>query len=658
MMKQIQVLIPHIKLPALDYLIPDNIDIHIGSLVIVPLRNKQVVAIVSDISPNYIDQTKLKTIVKLLDISLSQSLVQFILRAAKYYLAPPGSICKLMFPIEEVFINTEFNRDKALSKTVACDLSLFPALSTEQSEALHQLLQYNNDSVPFLLKGITGSGKTEVYFYHIAELLNQGKQVLVMIPEIGLSTQIMERFTQRFGFKPAIWNSSITKAKKKKLLLGIVTGEVLIIIGTRSALFLPYKNLGLIVVDEEHDASYKQEDGVLYNARDMAILRGMLCNHPVLLASATPSVETLYNASIGKYKLIELSSRFGESILPEVKIIDMKRAKQHKTSWISNILEQAIGSALSSGHQSMLFLNRRGYAPMLLCSSCGGAVSCKFCSSSLVVHLAKKKLECHHCGYVSSIKSQCTECGAEDSLVPCGPGVERLAEEVVQKFPNARIQIVTKDEMKSEAAIQDILSDVQNNMIDIIIGTQVIAKGYHFPNLELVGVIDADNGLIGSDLRGPEKMFQLLSQVSGRAGRESTCGKVYLQTFNPQSKLIQMLQKHEFDRFIQNEIESRKDANMPPFSRICAILLSYRDEREVMLHAKRLVSFAPQNELIRVLGPVPAMMSKLQNLYRYRILVITDRKIDIQAYITQWFSEYKMPTKIRLKIDIDPYSFN
>lgn len=655
-MNQIQVLIPHIKLPALDYLIPEDIKVDVGSMVLVPLRNKHVIALVSDMTPNIIDHTKLKTIVKILDISLSKNFVQFILKAAKYYIAPPGSICKLAFPIEEVFID-ESDEYKSSSQTF-CDTALFPALSTEQAEVLKQLLQHSNVSVPFVLKGVTGSGKTEVYFHYIAELLNHGKQILVMIPEIGLSAQVVERFTQRFGFKPAIWNSSITKAKKKQLLLNIVRGESRIVIGTRSSLFLPYKNLGLIIVDEEHDASYKQEDGILYNARDMAVLRGMAFNHPVLLASATPSIESLYNASVGKYKLIELTSRFGASILPKIQVINMRNVKQSKTSWISDGLKCAIESALSNNHQSMLFLNRRGYAPMLLCSSCGSAVSCKFCSSNLVVHLQKKKLQCHHCGYVSSIKSQCTECSAQDSLMPSGPGVERLAEEVVQKFPGARIQIVTKDEMSSEKEIQRILNDVQDGAIDIIIGTQVIAKGYHFPNLELVGIIDADNGLSGSDLRGPEKIFQLLSQVSGRAGRESVSGKVYLQTFNPQSKLIQMLQNHEFDRFIQTEINARKDAHMPPFSRICAILLSHKDEREVILHSKYLVSIAPRSEYVRVLGPVQAMMSKIQSLYRYRILVVADRKIDIQAYITQWFSGYKMPTKLRLKIDIDPYSFN
>jgi primosomal protein N' (replication factor Y) len=646
-----KVLVPHPKLPLLDYALRDDMNAQIGSLVLVPLRNKQITGVVCEINPSSHIAT-LREILKVHEICLNPQMITFLMKASNYYLSEIGGIAKLMLPLEMNFDHT-FNSQ--LSRNFDQEVLDLPPLSASQVFALQTLMEHNGVSV---LKGITGSGKTEVYFHQIIEMLKLGKQSLLMLPEIALSKQIIDRFRIRFGFDPDVWNSSISPSKKRKLLQRIMMGDAKIIIGTRSALFLPYKDLGLVIVDEEHDQSYKQEDGVLYNARDMAVLRGAITGHKVVLGSATPSIETLYNAQIGKYNLVELKSRFGEAVLPNIKIVDMRLQKMSKRTWISPELQFGIGRTLEAREQSMLFLNRRGYAPILLCTSCGHRITCGSCSSFLVLHQSKKRLECHHCSYVTSIKHTCPECSADDSMLPCGPGIERIAEEVAQKFPSARLQLMTKEELRSDADIQNILSKIANREIDILIGTQVITKGYHFPHLSLIGVIDADIALGGGDLRGSERTFQLLHQVSGRAGRAETTGTVYFQTYNPESKLLDMLTRHEFDNFISYELSTREASSMPPFSKMAAILLSGANEIDVMLEGKKLVKLAPQHNLVRVLGPAPAMLSKLKNKYRYRVLVIAERKIDVQSYLKQWFSLYKAPSKIHVKVDLDPYNFS
>lgn len=648
-MSCIRVLLPHLHLPELDYKAPEEFIPSVGDLVNVPFRHKQVTGVVTE--TNIISKFEnLREVTAKLDLSISQDVLEFALKAAKYYMAPPASIIKLMLPVE-------LSEGRRLKDLVDQDLmnAKLPILSADQIVALEEI---KNSTNPSVLKGITGSGKTEVYFHYMAEMMAKGKQVLLMLPEIALGSQIIERFKERFGFEPAIWNSSVTKAKKRNLLRSIILRKTKIIIGTRSSLFLPYSNLGLIVVDEEHDASYKQDDGVLYNARDMAVMRGAMTRCKVLLASATPSIETLYNVSVGKYHLVNLHSRYGEAVLPDVEVIDMRLQRMQKDSSISLPLKKAIADALVKKEQVIIFLNRRGYAPMMLCKACGHKVTCKSCSSWLVMHKAKKRLECHHCGYVGAIKNSCSECKEEDSLIACGPGVERVAEEVVHLFPEAKIQLVTKDEMNSEAAIAEVLAKVQNHEVDILIGTQIITKGYHFPKLSLVGVIDADIGLSGGDLKASERSFQLLYQVSGRAGRENARGKVYLQTFAPEGRSIQLLKSHGFDRFMEYEMETRKEADMPPFTRMVLILLSGSREEKVLAEAKRLARVSPRHHLVRVLGPAPATLSKLQNKFRYRILLIADRKIDIWNYLDQWLKNYKVPSTLHLKIDIDPYNLN
>lgn len=644
---RVRVILPNLHLPELDYL--SDSDLQVGDIILVPLRNKEVTAVVTAI--NVEGRAKnLRHVIENLNMKVSEKMLQFIFKAAKYYMVESGSIAKLMLPVplsggREVKDNIAQNFD---------NINL-PELSDDQKEALNEIKSHSNPSV---LKGITGSGKTEVYFHMMADIIASGGQALLMLPEIALSAQIIDRFKYRFGFEPAIWNSRVTKAKKRNLLRGIITGKTKVVIGTRSALFLPYSNLDIIVVDEEHDASYKQEEGVLYNARDMAVMRSVMVGGKVVLASATPSIETLYNVKIGKYDLVNLHSRFGEAVLPDVEIVDMRTQKMQKGSWISPPLKAAIKRALEKQEQSMIFLNRRGYAPMVLCKSCGHKVTCNACSTWLVMHKAKQKLECHHCGYNQDMVTDCTECGEKDSIISCGPGVERIAEEVGKIFPEARIQLITKEEMKSESEINDVLGKIQNHEVDILIGTQIITKGYHFPKLNLVGVVDSDVGFSGGDLRGTERSFQLLYQVSGRAGRENTKGTVLMQTFSPESPVIGFLKGHEFEKFIEYELDTRVSGNMPPVTKIAAMLISGPDESRIMIEAKKIVRMSPKSDRVRILGPAPALLTKLQNKYRYRILIIADRKIDIQSYIALWLANYKLPGSMIMKVDVDPYSFN
>ncbi|MBP7189738.1 MAG: primosomal protein N' [Rickettsiaceae bacterium] len=643
---RVRVILPHPHLPELDYM--SDLDLEVGDIVTVPLRNKEIPAIVCAINVDG-KFKNLRSVVAKVEMKVTPKIIDFIFKAAKYYMVEVGSIVKLMLPAP-----LQGGRaSKEISQSIQ-NIKL-PDLSEDQLSALNEIKTHANPSV---LKGITGSGKTEVYFHLIADVLASGAQALLMLPEIALSAQIIERFRARFCFKPAIWNSKVTKAKKRDLLRGIINGEVKVVIGTRSSLFLPYKNLGIIVVDEEHDASYKQEDNVLYNARDMAVMRSAMVGGKVVLASATPSIETLYNSRIGKYDLVNLHSRFGEAVLPDVEIVDMRTQKLEKGAWISPVLRRAIKRSLESQQQSMIFLNRRGYAPMVLCRSCGHKVTCNACSAWLVMHKAKQKLECHHCGYSQDMVTDCIECGELDSIISCGPGVERIAEEVARIFPEAKIQLITKEEMKSESEIDAVLAKIQNHEVDILIGTQIITKGYHFPKLNLVGVVDSDVGFSGGDLRAAERSFQLLYQVSGRAGRENTKGKVLMQTFSPENAVIEFLKDHEFEKFIEYELDTRVSSNMPPVTKMAAMLISGPDESKIMIEAKKIVRISPRADKVRILGPVPALLSKLQNKYRYRILIIADRKIDIQSYISTWLSNYRLPGAMTMKVDIDPYNLS
>jgi primosomal protein N' (replication factor Y) len=644
-----KILLPINNLIALDYLVPDDLIVNIGDLVIVPFRNDEVTGIVWD--TNVINtKSKLKTIKQKvpLEYKIDDKVIGFIKWTSNYYLNSLGSILKLVLPVDigQAPIKVKIQHTE--------EHYLLPDLSLKQQIVLEEIRSSNK---PSIIKGVTGSGKTEIYFHLILDYLKQGKQALIMLPEISISSQIIKRFTARFGFEPVVWNSSITKAQKKMALRGILSNQVKIVIGTRSSLFLPYSNLGIIIVDEEHDASYKQEEGTLYNARDMAVLRSSLSNIKLVLCSATPSIETIYNVRQNKYQLVSLGSRFKEASLPEIALLDMRQEKLPPNSWLSTKLIDSIKNNLGKKEQILLFLNRRGYAPMMLCKACGYRFSCCNCSAWLVLHKATKTMDCHHCGCKNSIYTFCPECLKDDSLTLCGPGIERIEEEVNRLFPSSRITSISRDSNCKPSELKELLSKMENNEIDILIGTQVITKGYHFPNLTLVGVIDADLGVSSvGDLRSSERTYQLLHQVGGRAGREQKKGMVLMQTYYPDNIIFHTLKNSTEDEFIDYELSSRQLYNMPPFAKMASITVTSKNEHKTLELTKHLVAIAPTSSA-RILGPAKAVMSKLAGKYRYRILVLTDRKFNIQKYLTQWLGLVKIPSIYQIKIDIDPQNF-
>lgn len=649
-MQVIRVLIPQIGLFPLDYLVSQSDEVKLGDIVRVQVRRKEISAIVWEIDvESCYNIENLKYIIKdndLFKASIDKKHLEFIKITSEYYLAKLGSICKLVLPVDV---------NESPIKLYEQEIANFnlPILSQDQQEILCQIEEINK---PIILKGVTGSGKTEIYFHLVAQELMKGKQVLILLPEIALSMQIISRFKQRFGFDPVIWNSTVTKAQKKRILRGIIQGSVRLVIGARSALFLPYNNLSLIVIDEEHDASYKQNDGILYNARDMAVLRSKIYGNKVMLVSATPSLESVYNAQNGKYELLELKTRYQAATMPEIDIIDMREQNLGYNSWLSEELIAAIKANIKQGLQSLLFLNRKGYAPLLLCSSCGYRFACANCSTSLVMHKSEKKLKCHHCGYIDVIPSECKDCGESETLRLCGPGIERIAEEVKNLFPKSKIALISRFDSGIDKDFENTLKDIESGKIDILIGTQVITKGYHFPNLTLVGVIDADYGFSGCDLRSSERTYQLLHQVGGRAGREKDKGRVVLQTYYPDNKLLNALKNYDDHVFVQEEMESRSLSAMPPFGKMASIIVTGKNVDKLENFAKHIVRRAPKTSA-KILGPAEAVIFKVSNRYRYKILILTKKGFNIQKYLSTWLDEIKVPSEFHMKIDIDPYHF-
>ena len=508
-----------------------------------------------------------------------------------------------------------------------------------------------------LVDGVTGAGKTEVYFEAVAETLRQGCQVLILLPEIALSNAFLDRFQARFGCAPALWHSSLSPGRRKTTWRGVATGESRVVVGARSALFLPYADLGLIIVDEEHDPAYKQEEGVIYNARDMAVVRAHLGKIPVVLVSATPSLETMQNAWDGRYDHIRLPDRHGGASLPDIHLIDLKQDKPDRQCFIAPTLHKALTDTLARQEQSLLFLNRRGYAPLTLCRSCGHRFECPRCSAWLIEHRRTGRLHCHHCDYFMRVPDICPACQDKDSLAACGPGVERILEETQSLFPEARISVLSSDTATTHDDLAKILSAIHAHEVDMIIGTQIIAKGHHFPNLTCVGVVDADLGLSGGDLRATERTYQLLHQVAGRAGRAAQKGHVYLQTFHPENRVMQALATGDRDLFLEVEAQQRQAARMPPFSRLAGIIVSGRDEQQVVDVSRQLGQCAPQGEEINTLGPADAPLYRLRGKYRRRLLVRAAKNIDLQKAVAHWLAQVKTPSAVRIQIDVDPQSF-
>jgi primosomal protein N' (replication factor Y) len=510
-----------------------------------------------------------------------------------------------------------------------------------------------------LLKGVTGSGKTEVYLEAVAECLRQGRQALVLLPEIALTGEFLTRVEARFGARPAEWHSGVTMTERRRVWRMVAEGGAQLVVGARSALFLPFRELGLLVVDEEHDSSYKQEDGVLYHARDMAVLRASILGAPVVLASATPSLESWANAEAGKYARLDLGSRFGVAELPAMTAIDMRAEKLPSDRWMSETLARAVEARIARGEQALLFLNRRGYAPVTLCRACGHQVGCDDCDARMVEHRFLKRLVCHQCGATKPIPLVCPNCKAEGRMAPVGPGVERMAEEVTARFPEARIAVLSSDLFGSARALKEQIGVIAEGGADIIIGTQIVAKGHNFPLLTLVGVIDADLGLQGSDLRAAEKTFQLMRQVAGRAGRAERKGEALLQTFQPEHPVIRAILGGDEDAFWSAEAAERRAAGVPPYGRMAGIILSSPDVAQVFDFAGELARRdGPLRRIgAQVFGPAPAPIARVRGRHRVRLLVKAEKSAPIQAALAQWVAQMKLPANLRLAVDIDPQSF-
>jgi primosomal protein N' (replication factor Y) (superfamily II helicase) len=655
---QLEILLPNAAPRGFDYLAPASMALAVGDIVSVPFGSGQSLGVVWGEGTASLPVGKIKTITQhLLQFpALSPAMRQFMEWSAWYNCAPKGAMLKMVLPIADiakagrVAINTEIN-------TSAITLATLSAIQQDAAQTLLEKIA-KGFSVS-LLDGVTGSGKTEVYFELIASLLHTqpDHQMLVLLPEIALSVQWLERFERRFGFKPIVWNSEITPAQKRAAWQAIAKGEARMVVGARSALFLPYKKLSLIIADEEHDGSYKQGDGVMYHARDMAVARGRFEKIPVVLVSATPSLETYHNSKQGKYTEVSLSARHNQAVLPDIEMIDMRKTPIERGSFVCDTLRKALADALANGHQSLLFLNRRGYAPLVLCRSCGHRFQCEECSSWLVMHQSKPRLECHHCGYRIPIPKTCPSCGAEDSLHACGPGVERLLEEVHAFLPQARVAVMASDSMSGYGELSETINAMTEKRIDILIGTQMIAKGHHFAGLAVVGVVDADLGLAGGDLRASEHTYQLLHQLSGRAGRETIAGRVYLQSFLPDHPVMKALVSGDRDAFLSTELQARQNATMPPFTRLSAIIVEGAREEQVMKTSRDLAASFPREPSLQLWGPAPAPLFMLRGKFRYRLLVKAERTVNLPDTIRRWIDNQSPPSNVKIKIDMDPQSF-
>ncbi len=534
-----------------------------------------------------------------------------------------------------------------------------PSLSDEQQKAADFLSQkvIDHQFSVTLLQGITGSGKTEVYMQAIATCIEQKKQILVLLPEIALSSQWTDRFAKRFGVNPALWHSDLTLKLRRQTWQAISKNQISVLVGARSALFLPFRNLGLIIVDEEHETAFKQEEGVIYNARDMAIVRAKLTNCPIILVSATPSMETLINAYQGKYHHLTLTKRHAGAVMPHTELIDMKISYPQRGHYLSPPLIKATQQVLSKNEQILLFLNRRGYAPLTLCRACGYRLECPHCSAWLVEHRNTHKLVCHHCDYFIPIPKECPHCNAKDSLVPIGPGIERITEEAKITFPNARILVMSSDTLNSPKMTTEAIRQIMEKEVNLIIGTQIVAKGWHFPDLTLVGIIDADLGLTGADLRAAEKTLQLLHQVGGRAGRSHFPGTVMIQSYLTNHPVMNTLIRGDFNQFMLEEAQERQNQFWPPYGRLAAIIVSADTNQDAIETAHLLGQTAPQDPNIVILGPAPAPLSLLRNRYRQRLLLRTRKNIAIQLILHQWLDSIKTKKNVKIEVDIDPISF-
>ena len=717
---RVRVLLPLPLGGAYDYRVPGHGGaLTAGAFVRVPLGSRETVGVVWGAAEGGFPAAKLKDVIAKLDCPpLGPDLRSLIDWVAAYTLAPPGAVLRMAMSVREALEptppriayratgatperltehrrraltiardgpprgKTELAREAAVSVSVidgliaaralaAAPMIAGPAiapvapaagaarLSPAQAGAAAALAAAvaRRGFSATLLDGVTGAGKTEVYFEAVAAALAAGRQALVLLPEIALTAQWLERFAARFGARPAEWHSDLRRAAKRAVWRAAAEGRASVVVGARSALFLPFADLGLIVVDEEQDGAFKQEDGVVYNARDMAVVRARLAAVPIVLASATPSLETVVNADAGRYTRISLPERHGGARLPEIASVDMRVEPPPRGQWLSPSLATALVATLDAGEQAMLFLNRRGYAPLTLCRACGHRLECPNCSAWLVEHRLAGRLQCHHCGHTRALPESCPACGAHDRLAACGPGVERLRDEVAVLAPEARAAIVASDTLRGPGAAEALIRQVTAHEIDVLIGTQAVAKGHNFPLLTLVGVVDADLGLGGGDLRAMERTYQLLHQVAGRAGRAERPGRVLLQTYMPEHPVMAALVSGDRDAFLAREAAARRDQAMPPFGRLAALIVSGVHEAKVAGVARALGRAAPSGHGLRVLGPAPAPLSLLRGRHRHRLLLKTARSVKIQDPLRAWLAKVRVPASVRVQVDVDPYSF-
>ncbi len=627
-----------------------------GTYVRVPLGSRAVTGVVWGDAPDA--AVRAKPVLAVLDAPpMPAGLMAFIDWVAAYTLSPRGEV--LALAVKEALLRDPPPRARAPVFGTEDVGFARPALSDAQAAAASHLrgaVAAKKFSVT-LLDGVTGSGKTEVYLEAVAAALAAGRQTLVLLPEIALSVQVLGRFAARFGAAPAVWHSELTPARRLHNFRAVARGQARVVVGARSALFLPFPDLGLIVVDEEHEQAFKQQDGVMYHARDMAVVRARIAAAPCVLASATPSLETVENAAAGRYAHLKLASRHGGAALPAVRLIDMRGEAMPRGRFLSPTLGDAITAALARGEQAMLFLNRRGYAPLTLCRHCGHRLACPHCTAWLVEHRRAGRLACHHCDYTAALPAACPACGAAQSFVAVGPGVERIEEEVTALFPDARRLVMASDLIAGPAAAAAAVAAIAAGEVDIVIGTQMVAKGWHFPQLTLVGVVDADLGLAGGDLRAAERTVQMLHQVAGRAGRAAAPGQVLLQSYAPEHPVMTALAAGDLAGFMAQEAAQRRPGHWPPFGRLVALIVSGPNEGVVETIARRIAGAAPRARGVEVMGPAPAPFAILRGRHRRRLLLKAARGLAVQPYVKAWLAATEIPTSVRVDVDVDPVSF-
>ena len=718
---RVRVLVLQHGLGALDYAVPEGMDLAPGDAVVVPLGPREIAGVVWEaerLAAKDVPDAKLRAVRARLDAPpLVAPLRRLIEWVADYYVAPPAAVLRMALSVSSALEGArqivEYRatgrsparatpqRTQALERIGARqggirDLARWggvsdavvrglvasgafeavavaadappptpnpdfapPALEAAQGAAAADLVAAvaTRAFAPILLDGVTGSGKTEVYFEAVAEALRQGGQTLVLVPEIALTAPWLDRFAARFGCAPVAWHSDLKSSERRRVWRAVASGAARVLVGARSALFLPFADLRLIVVDEAHETSFKQEEGVHYHARDVAVMRGSFESIPVVLATATPAIETRVQVARGNYRRLELPARFGGAELPEIRAVDLRRTPPERGHWLSPPLVTELRANLLSGEQSLLFLNRRGYAPLTLCRACGERIQCPQCTAWLVEHRLTRRLMCHHCGFAMPPPPACPKCDTPGMLVPCGPGVERVAEEVARILPEARVALVTSDTIFSPARAAALVHAVEAREIDLLIGTQMVTKGYHFPGLTLVGVVDADLGLAGGDLRAGERTFQQIAQVAGRAGRGDRPGRVLLQTHQPDARIMRALVAYDGEGFYAAETEQRRAVGAPPFGRWAGIVVSGEDEAAVIAAARDIGKAAPVLPGLSVLGPAPAPLAMLRGRHRQRLLVQARRSLELQDVLRGWLAGVAVPSSVRVTVDIDPYSF-